>query len=114
MNPLQEYFDILVMVGSQKIESFNSDTGVDMDKAVSLWEMGFIKARDRRTQGNVVLGEVQLTPQGAAVLAEWSGILERNTIKGRFMAVLEKVVWLFVGMLFTVAGILIINVLNGV
>lgn len=112
--PLQEYFDILSVIGTTGIEVLNSESGVDIDKAISLYEMGFITGRNRSTQQGLELGNVKLSPNGAAIMAEWASILERGSIKGRFMSVLEKVVWLFVGMLFTVAGVVITKVVNGI
>lgn len=100
------------MISVSSVDSLDESSGVDMQKALSLFEMGFIVGRNRSDINNKSLHQLTITPAGAAMLAEWGALLERSSLKGRAMAIIERFVWSFVGMAFTVTGLVIAKVLG--
>ncbi|GAB2585389.1 hypothetical protein [Nitrincola alkalisediminis] len=112
VDPIREYFDILLMASSsESVEFSESSSSVDMKKVMSLHEQGLITGRDESSLAELKLIKVLITPKGAVHLAEWGSLLEKMSIKSRIFSVIEKFAWAFVGMFFTVTGAILTKIL---
>lgn len=98
IEPLKEYFDNLSMFAISKYEIVNKDTkGVNIEKISALIEQGCLSGIDASTANEDEFFDVQITPHGAVVLAEWSLILERQSISGRLLLIAERFLWVLIG-----------------
>jgi S-adenosylmethionine synthetase len=110
--PLKEYFECLRMFTSGVVECVDSESGMDLVKVKQLIEQDCLNATDASTMVAYAFLNVSITPRGAVVLAEWSNLLSRNTVKGQLLDALGKIIWLLAGMVITVFGSLLLKVLE--
>lgn len=106
IEPLREYFDVLRIISLSPNISVDQDSVVDGVKVKALIDEQCLLGVDVSTiDGTTPKFEgVCITPHGAVVLAEWSSILERESFKFKFMLIVERFIWVFVGILSTVAS----------
>jgi len=104
--PLREYFDILRIISLSPNISVNTESNIDGVKVKALIEQECLSGIDVTTVhvSSPEFEDVRITPHGAVVLAEWSSILERESFKFKFMLIIERFVWVLVGILSTVVS----------
>ena len=102
--PLKEYFKILCMFALSKYETVNKNTTkIDVSKVGDLINQDCLSGIDTSNLSYEEYRNVKITTHGAVVLAEWSTILEKQSIKGRVMNIIERLLWIIIVVLITVA-----------
>lgn len=109
---LQLYFDCLNHFSSEPIEEVGESDDLDFNLVKNLIEEGCLSAIDATTFDGMCFANVSITPKGAVILAEWGALLRTSSLKGQFMDTLGKLVWLVAGIAATVAGALILKVIE--
>jgi hypothetical protein len=111
-DPIKEYFECLLMFASGEVEVVTSESNFNFVKVRQLIDQGCLSGIDRSTDDRNCFVCVSITPRGAVVLAEWSSLLSRNTVKGQLLDALGKIIWLLAGMVITVFGSLLLKVIE--
>lgn len=112
IEPLQEYFNILKTFGALSFDKIDESSDFDLVKIKDLIESNCLKGENVSDSNGYAFLNVSITARGAVVLAEWHSIIERKSLKYRFMDIVEKMTWVIVGMFFTLLGQLISKILQ--
>ena len=94
------------------MERVDASANIDLALVKCLIEQDCLSAIDATSYDGKCFLQVSITPKGAVVLAEWGVILRANSVKGQLIESVGKVVWLFAGVVATIAGSLILKVVE--
>ncbi len=112
IQPIKDYFDCLSLFAGKSFERIDRNSGMDMAKISALIQQGCLSGIDASTTDGHTFFDVAITPNGAVVLAEWQTFLRLNSLQGKIMETLGKIVWLIAGMVITVGGALLLKIIE--
>lgn len=109
IEPLREYFETLRMISLTPYVDIDGKSEINVNKVKALVEQGCLSGINSPALSGISFKEVSITPHGAVVLAEWSRILDEMSLKSKFMVIVERFVWVFVGIMSTVISQILIK-----
>lgn len=98
---LRAYFETLCMFADAPVAHVDKQTGVDIERVRGLFEAGCLMGIDVSTIDGYAYADVRISAHGAEVLAQWQAMIDRDTLRTRLLATLDKLIWLVTGALLT-------------